>query len=540
MPTAYEEFLKGNFLCNPKFLVQSYFFEYIDSVEMYEEFVRAVYELITERILNKDEKKSENISMKTGKKAQEVFDSLFIKQDSAELHSKVKYIKHFRLVEHKLNDELQPIPYVESEKLPIFNDDSSDSHDVFLQEYMPPYNRKTDEFVNDKVYENDIVVEPALLCLFFLFAFDSRTGRYDISHMPNPSKELKRFFAKYSDPLQIMDYTMHREWHRVVEDLPNKDISYRLYSSDSRNKIQFGILNMIYIMREIAAENDTKINENIESIKIIINNWNKDSDPDKNKLLMGVKKIWISLSKNKEIKIWCNNIFTKQLENKITDIGIDPKSPFQIIYKKKEKDPDSIEIKMDECSSSYDQNHNGYIKYKVSGNMLRNGAGAAEKTLYDIKKIYMKSKNYIGCIMRQYANLYLDKISYAIKGKYRFIKRIQYILNSEHTNPNGLLLCGNLETLHYKYEITKIFLEKHRSYTESYRNIIGKNNPMVQFTRNLIGSVPINEYILKEKFQSSGIYDGEYKNWYPWVEQDVSTDTPSNNNLQPSTSNAAS
>ncbi|KAI5157895.1 hypothetical protein NEPAR06_2511, partial [Nematocida parisii] len=163
-----------------------------------------------------------------------------------------------------------------------------------------------------------------------------------------------------------------------------------------------------------------------------------------------------------------------------------------------------------------------------------------EKTLYDIKKIYMKSKNYIGCIMRQYANLYLDKISYAIKGEYRFIKRIKYILNSGHTNPNGLLLCGNLETLHYKYEITKIFLEKHRSYTKSYRNIIGKNNPMVQFTRNLIGSVPINEYILKEKFQSSGIYDGEYKNWYPWVEQDVSTDTPSNNNLQPSTSNAAS
>ncbi|KAI5146487.1 hypothetical protein NEPAR04_2623, partial [Nematocida parisii] len=26
MPTTYEEFLKGNFLCNPKFLIQSYFF----------------------------------------------------------------------------------------------------------------------------------------------------------------------------------------------------------------------------------------------------------------------------------------------------------------------------------------------------------------------------------------------------------------------------------------------------------------------------------------------------------------------------------
>ncbi|KAI5156985.1 hypothetical protein NEPAR06_2430, partial [Nematocida parisii] len=173
MPTTHEEFLKGNFLCNPKFLVQSYFFEYIDSVEMYEEFVRAVYELITEQILNNDKKKSENISMKTGKKAQEVFDSLFIKQDSAELPSKVKYTEDFILVEHKLNDELQPMPYFESAKLPIYDygsSDSSDSHNVFLQEFMPSYNRKTDEFVNAELSKYTISIEPALLFLFFLFA----------------------------------------------------------------------------------------------------------------------------------------------------------------------------------------------------------------------------------------------------------------------------------------------------------------------------------------------------------------------------------
>ncbi|KAI5167052.1 hypothetical protein NEIRO03_1772 [Nematocida sp. AWRm78] len=85
----------------------------------------------------------------------------------------------------------------------------------------------------------------------------------------------------------------------------------------------------------------------------------------------------------------------------------------------------------------------------------------------------------------------------------------------------------------------KIFLEKNQSYTESYRNAIGKNNPMVQFTRNLVGSVPINEYSVKEKFQSSGIYDGKYKNWYPWVEQDASTDT-SDDNSESSNSNSIS
>ncbi|KAI5146289.1 hypothetical protein NEPAR04_2585, partial [Nematocida parisii] len=352
-------------------------------------------------------------------KAQEVFDSLFIKQDSAELPSKVKYIKHFRLVEHKLNDELQPMPYVESAN--SRHDASTDIHDVFLQEFMPPYNRKTDEFVNDKLYENDIVIEPALLCLFFLFTFNSVTGRHDISHMPNPSKELKRFFAKYSDPLQVMDYTMHREWHRVVKDLPNEDISYRLNSSSSRNEIEFGILNMIYVMREIAGKNGTKINENIESIKNIINNSNKISYSDIDRFLIDVQKICISLSKNKEIKIWCNDIFTKELKNSIKDIGMHSNSPLKIKYKKKEKGPDYIVIEMDDCSSDTDPNPNGGVKCKVSENMLRNKRSNVEKTLYDIKKMYTESKNYIGCIMRQYANLYLDKISYAIKGEYRFI-----------------------------------------------------------------------------------------------------------------------
>ncbi|EIJ87097.1 hypothetical protein NEQG_02712, partial [Nematocida parisii ERTm3] len=266
---------------------------------------------------------------------------------------------------------------------------------------MPLYNRKTDEFANRKIDKGDVSIEPALLCLFFLFAFDSRTGRYDISHIPNPSKELKRFFAKYSDPLQVMDYTMHREWHRVVEDLPNEDIFYRLDSSDSRNKIQFGILNMIYIMREIAGKNDTKINENIESIKNIINSHKRSiSKSNKNKILMDVQEICISLSKKKKFKTQCDSFFTKRIENNIMDIGIYEDSPFQIIYKKKEEDPGSIVIDIDDLSDPYDH-YNGGVKCKVSENMLRNGAGAAEKTLYDIKKIYMKSMNYIGCIMRQ-------------------------------------------------------------------------------------------------------------------------------------------
>ncbi|KAI5187848.1 hypothetical protein NEIRO03_2616, partial [Nematocida sp. AWRm78] len=352
IPTTYKEFLTGNFLCNPKFLIQSYFFEYIDSVEMYEEFVRAVYELLNEQISDekKSENKSENIITETENKAQKVFNRLFIRQDSADLSSKMKYIKQFRFFEHRLNNELQPMPYIKNARPDTYRDHLSPINE-FLSRHTPLYNRKKDEFVDDKSGKYDIVIEPALLCLFFLFTFDSRTGRHDISHIPNPSKELKRFFAKYSDPLQVMDYTMHREWYRVVEDLPNKDISYRLDSFNSRNLIQFGILNMIYVMREIAGKNDTKLNENIKSIESIIDNWDNISDSNTDSFLMDTQEICTSLSKNNKIEIRCDFFFTNRLENDIMDIGIRDSSPFQIIYKPKEKDPDSILIEMDDFSS---------------------------------------------------------------------------------------------------------------------------------------------------------------------------------------------
>ncbi|OAG32330.1 hypothetical protein NEIG_02620 [Nematocida sp. ERTm5] len=524
MPTTHEEFLTGNFLCNPKFLIQSYIFEYINSVKIYKEFVRAVYDLLNEQISNNDD--NVNPSMVPGNKAQEVFDSLFIRQDSAELSSKIEYIEHFRLVEYKLNNELQPMPYVKNAKPDTYNVYLSPINE-FLSRHTPLYNRKKDEFQNDKIYKGDIAIEPAILCLFFLFTFDSNTGRYDISHMPNPSKELKRFFAKYSDPLQVMDYTMHREWYRVVGDLPNKNISYRSDLSGSRTPIEFGLLNMIYVIREIAAKNDTKINKKIESMKSIIDNCNKISDSNIGRVLMDIQEICTSLSKNKKIETQCGYFFTKELKNGLKD-GICDSSPFQIIYKPKEKTPGSIVI---ELMGPYndDPNRNGSIKYKVSENMLRNSDSDAKKTACDIQNMYIEPKSYIGYIMRQYTDLCLDKISYAIDDKYTFTKRIQSILNSRHTNPNGLLLCGNLETLYYKAEMIEMFLEKNKNSTESDIKAMSISNPMVQFTRNLVGSVPINEYSLKKEFRFIRVYAGKYKDWYPWVEQNVSTDTSDNN-----------
>ncbi|EIJ87151.1 hypothetical protein NEQG_02671 [Nematocida parisii ERTm3] len=51
-PTNYEQFMTGEFLNTPQFLVQSYIYEFIGTKENYIKFVNAVYTLLNDQIKN--------------------------------------------------------------------------------------------------------------------------------------------------------------------------------------------------------------------------------------------------------------------------------------------------------------------------------------------------------------------------------------------------------------------------------------------------------------------------------------------------------
>ncbi|KAI5168739.1 hypothetical protein NEIRO03_2617, partial [Nematocida sp. AWRm78] len=174
MPTTHEEFLTGNFLCNPKFLIQSYFFEYIDSVEMYKKFVRAVYELITEKI--SDEKKSGNPSMDTEKNAQEVFNTLFISGTSCELPSKMKIFNELYKFESKWNTTQENMPLIENFYFNNLNRDGSEK------------SKDQIDSISRIKYKNHTV--NMLLGMICCFSFDPITKEYTTKSLLNPSTEL--------------------------------------------------------------------------------------------------------------------------------------------------------------------------------------------------------------------------------------------------------------------------------------------------------------------------------------------------------------
>ncbi|OAG32929.1 hypothetical protein NEIG_02231 [Nematocida sp. ERTm5] len=257
IPTMHEEFLTGGFLNNPRFLIQSYIFEYIDSVKMYKKFIKIVYNLINEQLPDEDK----TLYSEDEKRVVEVFNNLFINDELCENEKYTEYIEDLNNIDTLWREFGQGYPFIHD----IIKSASSEI-------YMPIYNRIKDEFILNSnepyisVYDQtldmhsldsmgmyDGYIEYALLGIFLCAAFNTETNMYDISHLPNPSKELKEFFTKYNSPHIPISYVVIRDWCRVVADLPCQYVEYDL---ESNNKIKPGLINILHVIRAIAGGNE--------------------------------------------------------------------------------------------------------------------------------------------------------------------------------------------------------------------------------------------------------------------------------------------
>ncbi|KAI5151575.1 hypothetical protein NEAUS05_2539, partial [Nematocida ausubeli] len=109
--------------------------------------------------------------------------------------------------------------------------------------------------------------ETVLLGLFCAIAYDYEKHMYTIDHIKSASKELKSFFQKHSGMYGAVTEEMHDEWNQVVGGLANKNIQYM---RPDRNQLVPGIVNMLYVIKEIAGVGDTKkLDEFREKIKRI-------------------------------------------------------------------------------------------------------------------------------------------------------------------------------------------------------------------------------------------------------------------------------
>ncbi|KAI5139858.1 hypothetical protein NEAUS07_2658, partial [Nematocida ausubeli] len=126
--------------------------------------------------------------------------------------------------------------------------------------------------------------ETVLLAVLMTIAYDAKNNIYRVDHIKHASDELKSFFKKYSSVREQVGKEMHDDWNKVVGGLSNPEIRYM---RPDRNQLMPGIINMLYVIKEITGFSETK-NLKIDTLRnlmdmvaddeIIISNYNKITD----------------------------------------------------------------------------------------------------------------------------------------------------------------------------------------------------------------------------------------------------------------------
>ncbi|KFG26778.1 uncharacterized protein NESG_00934 [Nematocida ausubeli] len=126
--------------------------------------------------------------------------------------------------------------------------------------------------------------ETVLLAVLMTIAYDAKNNIYRVDHIKHASDELKSFFKKYSSVREQVGKEMHDDWNKVVGGLSNPEIRYM---RPERNQLALGMINMLYVIKEITGFSETK-NLKIDTLRnlmdmvaddeIIISNYNKITD----------------------------------------------------------------------------------------------------------------------------------------------------------------------------------------------------------------------------------------------------------------------
>ncbi|KAI5167383.1 hypothetical protein NEAUS04_2692, partial [Nematocida ausubeli] len=205
-PASIEEFESGKFLNSIGFLIQTYIYEFIDTVQAYKEFVHAVHELLV------DQMTTESSNGKKKGKKDRIFDRFFLQKDSN--GAEMKYIKPFYELA-KIMDKDMTFPFCDSSQLPVYTK-------------IPRYKLDKTGFEEEESLSYSDCVESALLGLFCCLAYNPEKREYQTSHMGDKiSDELKEFFKSYPAPVEVVDHEMHKQWSRVVSCLKNDKIDYK-------------------------------------------------------------------------------------------------------------------------------------------------------------------------------------------------------------------------------------------------------------------------------------------------------------------------
>ncbi|OAG33744.1 hypothetical protein NEIG_02621, partial [Nematocida sp. ERTm5] len=468
-PTTYEQFMEGKFLSTSRFLIQSYIYEFIDTKDKYIKFVKAVHTLLNDQINN-----NTSITKKKKKSYERVLSKCFVKEDaqSNEINHTATICDLKDAIEIEL---IRVCPFMNSSQLPSYT-------------RVKAYDREKGEFINDENRKYSNCVETAIMGLFLCLVYDPETNRYNTDHLPNNEKTmpLKDFFRKYSKPTKATEHEMHQDWCRVIADLKNDKI---LYLKEGNNELDSSLLNVLYVLSDITGNNEEVVKQ-IKHIEELIADKKAD---DEIYVKPSLTTIFKGLSNNKNLEVECVAFTVGTREDKKLDLF----GGFRLVY-------------------TFNRRKDGVLVVIISGHssigLLKNSLSIEKKNIIkekftEVQNTYSNIESYTACTIRQYINLELAKME-----NLSALEKIQESIRNNRDNINDIFLHGMMVSVDQKTSIVKYFFIVHAN------NNLPKNNPLVRFTNNLIGSTPLDDLATRKKMLLYCVLNKERKNYYPGIE----------------------
>ncbi|KAI5133098.1 hypothetical protein NEAUS06_0549 [Nematocida ausubeli] len=445
MPATKEEFESGKFLNSAAFLIQTYIYEFIDTVESYVSFVNAVHELLVDQVAEKENPEQTKKKSKSSK----IFDELFLAKK--ELSKNINYNTSFYDLMEFIGTDAK-FPFHDSSELPQYT-------------RVPRCKLDKSGFERDQFLYYSDCVETALLGLFCCLAYNPETGKYETSHMgEGVSDELRDFFKKYPKPTETTDFEMHMQWCKVLACLENDKVDYR----EKKNELLSGVANILLAISEITGQKK-EIIELVEYIEDVCKAEKLD-DTQKYYISSKIESIIKSLSLNKTVEVECSRMKLEKRSNDMPDIF----SEINIIY-------------------PFDQSHNGISLDIRQGHAnltlllsLENNSEQIKEKREEVKKIYNEAECYIGYIVSQKIDVE-DKNS---KDNYNNLvgdidKSIDLMLQEASESVSKIFLLGKISSVYIKSSIMECFI------INSIDKEVATTSPVTRFTANILGSVPL-------------------------------------------------
>ncbi|KAI5186281.1 hypothetical protein NEIRO03_2238, partial [Nematocida sp. AWRm78] len=477
IPSTYEEFKTGEFLNTVQFLIQSYIYEFIDTKDKYIEFIKAVYTLLNDQI-NNETSTAENI-----KKSKELINKCFIERSVLPV-----VINHTRIISGLIK-KINPIracPFINKTELPAYT-------------RVKAYDRINDKKINDEDRKYSNCVEASILGIVCCLMYDPETRMYNTDHILDTkwTKPLKKFFRKYSEPTETTNYEMNQDWCNVVADLKNNKI---LYLKEGTNELDSSLLNILYVISDITG-NKQEVLEEIKSIESICNTEQSDI---KLSIEKSLTKILTELSNNKDIEVETKKFTVGNREDKKPDIF----GGFSLFY--------NFSGIQSGVSISISLQHTGLdlagdafsIEYKKT----------IKECFIKVQNKYNNPVGYTECIIREYINLELIKITESIGYLTDSIQNINlYSINTGGNNVLKIFLCGRIESIEYKEYIVMYFLLLYIIKPQ-------KDNSLIRMTNNIIGSVPLDDEYTRNRILRGYICNTKAKEYYTKIDKTVWND----------------